>query len=620
MNRSRVSMLYLAINAMSFLWIISIYSLLFSIHLIYFRLTFAAACLTLLFVYGLLKELAHHSFDRLDKLFAFSSGLTAILSVFTPFLVKSYHHVVPLPIGHLNILQSFKLSYGFLYPVIVVFIAYACVRVLILSRALFKSTYNKRPFTYSLGSLGLVFLLTFLSNFIYPMIIGSSKYSFMVVFWSLILSIGNFIAIAKYQYLNIRLVFSKSLLFLFFWGVLFSFIYGLGMYPFSIIDGTFNLTVLSCMLLFFVLIYQSTREVFLALLKTVLGDLNRNVQDMFISVSKDLLDAKTMSHVLISLKKFIDFLEGDQFVGELISGRETPVKLNDYLSESEFHACRLKVSKMSQSVAIIVEDNHVYLLLKLIQDGQYFGWFHTRLPVYKDFWIRRQFHRLNDLVALCINSLKLISSYDEINSKIKHLTNSNEFVSRLSLTSINTISTMILKQLKQTFGFDHVILPEFSHYDMQWSSSTVYVPSHIRETIMQLDISSHFSFPYDPILITLSDSGKLSPLEDVCRYYECEQCYLLPIVQDDNLIGYYIGFSKEKNHVLEFSLLSIINKQISSILYRSIISNRIATTQQFYQDIIDHLSSIIVVLNKDFDIELSNQYFQTFFNKKVHEF
>ena len=107
-------MLYLAINAMSFLWIISIYSLLFSIHLIYFRLTFAAACLTLLFVYGLLKELAHHSFDRLDKLFAFSSGLTAILSVFTPFLVKSYHHVVPLPIGHLNILQSFKLSYGFL--------------------------------------------------------------------------------------------------------------------------------------------------------------------------------------------------------------------------------------------------------------------------------------------------------------------------------------------------------------------------------------------------------------------------------------------------------------------------------------------------------------------------
>ena len=164
------------------------------------------------------------------------------------------------------------------------------------------------------------------------------------------------------------------------------------------------------MLLFFVLIYQSTREVFLALLKTVLGDLNRNVQDMFISVSKDLLDAKTMSHVLISLKKFIDFLEGDQFVGELISGRETPVKLNDYLSESEFHACRLKVSKMSQSVANIVEDNHVYFVTKADSGWPiFFGWFHTCPTVYKDFWIRRQFHRLNDLVALCINSLKLIS-------------------------------------------------------------------------------------------------------------------------------------------------------------------------------------------------------------------
>ena len=43
------------------------------------------------------------------------------------------------------------------------------------------------------------------------------------------------------------------------------------------------------------------------------------------------------------------------------------------------------------------------------------------------------------------------------------MANANEFVSRLSLINPSQISHEILLHLKQTFGFDHVILPEFSN-------------------------------------------------------------------------------------------------------------------------------------------------------------
>ena len=101
---------------------------------------------------------------------------------------------------------------------------------------------------------------------------------------------------------------------------------------------------------------------------------------------------------------------------------------------------------------------------------------------------------------------------------------------------------------------------------------------------------------------------------------ESDECYLLPIVQDDLLVGYYMGFSKQKNILVDTHLLSIINKQISSILYRSIVNNKIASTKHFYQEIIDYLSSIIVVLDQNFDIQFSNKYFKSFFNKNYYSF
>lgn len=620
MKRSRVSMFYLAINASLFMYIISIYSLLFSTHVIYFRLTFVAACVGNLFIYALLKELAHHSFDGLDKVFAGLTGLLAMVSVLTPYMVTSFQQVDPLPVGNLNMLQSFKLTYGVLYPFVGGVLAYVFIRSLFLCRVYFKTAYNKRPFMYSLGALTLLFLLTFISNFVYPMVFGASKYSFMVVIWSLFLCIGNFIAISKYQYLNVRLVFSKSLLFLFCWTALFSGLYVFGMTLFFGRNHPFEWMSFSCVLLFFVLIYQSTRDIFSKLMKDVLGDVTNNLQDFYMVISKDILDAKHYSHIFNSFKKLIDFFEGDQMVGALMFENGSKYAFNDHMSPAYFDHCLSKANQVGDMVDIYVDDGFVFLIFNLIKDNQKYGWFHARLPIYKHEWLRRQHPALVNILASCIHSMALIGSYENINTKIKHLTNSNEFISRLSLTSINTLSTMILYQLKQTFGFEHVILPEFSRYNMEWSYSTVYVPVKIRQLINKLNLFSYFSFPYDPIYFNCSEPDTISGLVKVCEFYQCEECYLLPIVQDDRLIGYYLGFSKKKNQRLEVSLLSIINKQISSILYRSITSHRIASTKCFYQEIIDHYSSIIVVLREDFTIEFSNRYFQTFFEKNYQSF
>lgn len=613
-------MFYLAINASLLLYIISIYSLLFSTHVIYFRLTFAVAFFGNLFIYALLKELARDSFDRLDKIFAGLTGLVAVASVLTPNMVTSFQQADPLPVGNINILQSFKLSYGFLYPFVGILLSYVFIRILRLCWVYFKTADNKFPFMYSLGSLTSLFLLTFISNFVYPMVFGASKYSFMVVVWSLFLCIGNFIAISKYQYLDVRLVFSKSLLFLFCWAGFFSGAYVFGMSFFFGRQHPFEWVSFSCVLLFFVLIYQFTRDTFSKLMKNVLGDITNNLQDFYMTISKDILDAKQYSHVFNSLKKLIDFFEGDQMVGALMFENGSQYVFNDHESQAFFDHCLTKANQFGGAVEIYIDDGFVFLILNLLKDNQKYGWFHARFPVYKHEWLCRQRPALANVLTSCIHSMVLIGSYEDINTKINHLTNSNEFISRLSLTSMNTLSTMILYQLKQTFGFEHVILPECSHYNMEWSSSTVYVPVNIRQLINKLDLFACFSFPYDPIYFQCSEPDTISGLAEVCEFYQCEECYLLPIVQDDCLIGYYLGFSKKKNQLLEVSLLSIINKQISSILYCSITSHRIASTKRFYQQIIDHYSSIIVVLREDFTIEFSNRYFQTFFEKNYQSF
>ena len=276
---------------------------------------------------------------------------------------------------------------------------------------------------------------------------------------------------------------------------------------------------------------------------------------------------------------------------------------------------RKAINNTQDPITITTEKNQTILVLNLIENNMSYGWFYIVLPIDKHIWLTQQKKILQTIVTLCVNSIQLMFSYDKINNKIKHLTNANEFISRLSLTSTNTISNIIVTQLKKTFEFDYVILPKHSHYDMDWGASTVDVPKKIRSLVDSLNIPSLFKPPYNPIRYTIDQPNPYDQLSDICNYYKSHECHLLPIIQDDILVGYYMGFYKEKNDFVDMNLLSITNKQISSILYRSIVNDKIVSTQQFYQDIIDHLSSIIIVLDSNFEIKFSNQYFREFLTK-----
>ena len=623
MKRSRVSIYFFFINTSIFFYILSVYSLLFGPQLHYFRILFACGAICVLFIYFLLKEMTHTSVRIMDRIYFISSIIFALLALSTPWVVVSYTQQ-PLMFSDIHdpilVLQSFKLNYGWLYKANLFLVFYPLLRGAYLIFSFYRTSKYKTPIIYSWGSVCLFIGLSILSNVVYPAIFQSSKYSFLVIFWSLILCLGNFIAIVKYEYLNIKLVFSKSLLFFLIWASLFSTLFCFGMYgmvrSFNIESGV----GIFCILLYFLLIYQSFRDTLIKRFKNFMHAINKDFQEITLELSKELLHAKSLSHVFFAMQKLFQFLEADQWFGMLKSIHGQAVYKDNSIPKETYFQLEHDIAHMDSAIQIKVKNNFVFLTLKLERDGQYYGWFHFRMPIYKHFWISSQKKELNSVISFCINSIQLIFSYDNINHKIKHLSNANEFVSRLSLTSVNTISTMILNQLKQTFGFDHVILPKFSHYGMEWSSSTVYVPEDIRSLIYSLDVPSMFKFPYDPIELKINDFQPESPFIQICHYYESDECYLLPIVQDDLLVGYYMGFSKQKNILVDKHLLSIINKQISSILYRSIVNNKIASTKHFYQEIIDYLSSIIVVLDQNFDIQFSNKYFKSFFNKNYYSF
>ena len=76
---------------------------------------------------------------------------------------------------------------------------------------------------------------------------------------------------------------------------------------------------------------------------------------------------------------------------------------------------------MEGQIQIKVENNYAILMLKLIREHHVYGWFYVRFPIYKYSLLRRHRKRLMTINGLCINSIQLIFSYDNINHKIKHL-------------------------------------------------------------------------------------------------------------------------------------------------------------------------------------------------------
>ena len=144
-------------------------------------------------------------------------------------------------------------------------------------------------------------------------------------------------------------------------------------------------------------------------------------------------------------------------------------------------------------------------------------------------------------------------------------------------------------------------------------TSTIYIPKHIRKRLFAININELTSFPYDPIEFNENTTHLPVELRQIATLFKAEKLFISNTYEE--IVGFFVAFSSNKDFKVDLSLISIINKQISSLIYRSNTSKKIEVTKQFYQEIIDYLSSIIVVLDNQFEIIFKNKYFDQFFKK-----
>ena len=72
----------------------------------------------------------------------------------------------------------------------------------------------------------------------------------------------------------------------------------------------------------------------------------------------------------------------------------------------------------------------------------------------------------------------------------------------------------------------------------------------------------------------------------ICNWCKAEDFFAIPIVNGDKVNGYFIAMHKKTRKTIDMELLSLVSKQISSILCRIIVYNTISDVKQFYQKII----------------------------------
>ena len=194
---------------------------------------------------------------------------------------------------------------------------------------------------------------------------------------------------------------------------------------------------------------------------------------------------------------------------------------------------------MTENVKILRKATSVDVVMKFNYTEQLCGWVVISYTIMNDYWVWRFKSMFSKMVFDCQNSIGLIASYNTLTKKIKYMANANEFVSRLALVDASQISYEILLHLKQTFGFDHVILPEVKQFDLSFPAATVYVPKHVHNILASIDIESLLIPPYDPVVIHHTDEKIDNFIKKLMKLYHVKQCYLFPIVNQSRLAGFY---------------------------------------------------------------------------------
>lgn len=337
------------------------------------------------------------------------------------------------------------------------------------------------------------------------------------------------------------------------------------------------------------------------------------------TLNQDLLNVKTLAHVLLSFQQFFNALGAHSCHGAIIQLNGSWVYSDGTLPSPANTLHETNGRQQNGALVISRDANGVALSIQLVRNDFFYGWLHVMFPNHQYHWLLGQQRAITQLVDHSLNAIQFMFLCDELNINIKYLTNANEFISRALLETEGDMISKILNQFKETMGFTAIILPKLTHYGSDWLISDDHVSHELMQQVQGLTIDCLFESPYDPIHVHPSDP-LYSEFEFIIHHVNAHDCYLLPIVQHEFLHGVAIGFCNPEHDTIDMNLLSIVSRQVSSILCRSIVNTKIIQTKQRYQDIIDHLSSIIVVVNTDFEIQFSNQYFKTFFGKHYASF
>jgi nitrogen-specific signal transduction histidine kinase len=616
-KKSRLTQGYILYSSAVFSYILLIYSFKFNITLLLVQATFSSAFATVLGTLCILKALTQKKWNIVDYVLSIALISMVLVAILTNAFVQN---IVLVPQSSLQSMQDFvwnmsdliQVEYGKGYLVILPMMGIVFIRSVYLSISAYIHSTYRFPIILSVGSILIGFVLTVTTNYLYPLLTGHSSLGFMPVFSLFFICCANFIAITKFQFLNMQFIITKSIAFIGVLSLVFLSFYILIMQVGIVLFERFGVIGFFMAIMSLIFLYPLVKEATKGMFASIFNRQIVSFRELYMGLSQSLLKASTIEDVLIIGAGFVNNIEGLAYAMQI------------QLAEgSEYHSGHLnlkniekesnKLSRvLNQAVYKEIVKESIYTKLSFADKSGKYGYMIVQFPLFKDTWLNRNQTQLQNVVELFISTIKRIESTNIVNATIKNLTNTNALISTLFEKKTDGLSHAIVLQLKHIFGFEHIILPEDLGSNIQWASSSVDVPIDIQNAINQLQIMTKLRSPYCPIQYS-NKKTNTPQMNIICNYYQCEEFFVIPIVQNDTMTGYFLALNKVQNIGIDIRYLHLISQHISSILYRAIINKNITSTRGFYQEIIDKLSSCIVVFDHNLKILYSNQPFKTFF-------
>lgn len=261
----------------------------------------------------------------------------------------------------------------------------------------------------------------------------------------------------KYQRLQWPPYLKYGGLLIIFWGIPVSIFY-VGLY------GAFKFQRL-IFLCFFILIYIISIRLFYDYFKFRWRDYKVSLLNQkmiaFHHFSDQMRTAKSFSHILNAYSMLQHSFDGLAWCASFKHPEKKTVMFGRQLSDETMARYEAQFQVGVPAVQICLKKSTSELQINLSNDRRVYGWVVFFFPHYWDMWLYLTRPLWRGLVGHTLQAIRRVYSHDRVNTKIKHMANVNEFISRLSLSSEGLLTHDILLQLKQVTGVAHLILPSF---------------------------------------------------------------------------------------------------------------------------------------------------------------